>query len=224
MKIFPKIYGRHKQFWHKEQFWSLGFSLVVLTVAIIIQNLMDRYVATTNGPAVGDLILNHIPTLDIDVILVQGSLFTTLVGIILCLARPQYLTITLKSVSLFIVVRAFFISLTHLGISPQQLTIDPNNFGYTLYNLLYNSKGGDFFFSGHTGSPFLLALIFWDQKLWRGFFLMVSLVMGAGVLFAHIHYSIDVFAAPFMTYGIFAISKILFAKDFRSVYSPKPLA
>jgi hypothetical protein len=36
------------------------------------------------------------------------------------------------------------------------------------------------------------------------------------VLFAHVHYSIDVFASPFMTYGIFTIAKTLFPQDYKT--------
>ena len=45
-----------------------------------------------------------------------------------------------------------------------------------------------------------MVLIFWDEMRTRIVFLMMSLIFGVAVLFAHIHYSIDVLAAPF--YGI----------------------
>ena len=42
-----------------------------------------------------------------------------------------------------------------------------------------------------------------------------SLVFGITVLFAHVHYSIDVFAAPFITYAIFKLAELeLFTKDY----------
>jgi len=34
------------------------------------------------------------------------------------------------------------------------------------------------------------------------------------VLLGHIHYSIDVFSALFITYGIFVIAKKVFARDY----------
>ncbi|MCX6796497.1 MAG: phosphatase PAP2-related protein, partial [Candidatus Falkowbacteria bacterium] len=165
------------------------------------------------GVPVEDILLNNLPTIDIDSFIILSTLVSTLIIVFLFGAMPQYLNFGLKSVSLFIIIRSFFISLTHLGAAPDQLQFDPTNIGYWLYNVLYNTRG-DFFFSGHTGIPFLMALIFWPEKKWRYFFFAVSGVLGVGVLLAHIHYSIDVFAAPFMAYGIFSIARYLFKKDY----------
>jgi membrane-associated phospholipid phosphatase len=76
------------------------------------------------------------------------------------------------------------------------------------------------FFSGHTALPFLVALIFWDNVRARTVLLLLSLVFAIAVLLAHIHYSIDVFAAPFMAYGIYAIAKYLFPRDYALIAPP----
>ena len=73
---------------------------------------------------------------------------------------------------------------------------------------------GNFFYSGHTAFPFLLALIFWDNKYLRYLFLFLTVFFGASVLLAHVHYSIDVFAAPFIVYGMFIITTRLFPHDY----------
>ena len=81
--------------------------------------------------------------------------------------------------------------------------------GYGIFN------GNDLFFSGHTGLPFLLALIFWENKKLRFLFLGFSVLFAVVVLLGHLHYSIDVFAAYFITYTIFHICKFLFKKDWQ---------
>ncbi len=210
------LYVQYKNVWTREHRISLVWAAVLSAFALIVQKAADLYVSHLNGVYVPDLILSHIPTFDLDTFIVQGALILTLVGLLLLIAKPRYILFTVKSIAVFIIVRSFFISLTHLGVDPHQLILDTNNIGYNIYNFLYNTSG-DFFFSGHTGLPFLLALIFWEQRWWRNFFLLVSLVFGVSVLLAHIHYSIDVFAAPFMTYGIFTISRKLFAKDYQLI-------
>jgi membrane-associated phospholipid phosphatase len=75
--------------------------------------------------------------------------------------------------------------------------------------------GNDFFFSGHTGMPFLIALIFWKEKWVRSISIAVSLLFGALVLLGHLHYSIDVFGAFFITYTIFHICQKFFRVDLK---------
>jgi len=48
--------------------------------------------------------------------------------------------------------------------------------------------------------------------------LAASLIFGAAVLFGHLHYSIDVFAAFFITYAIFHIAQKFFPKDYKLLH------
>ena len=125
----------------------------------------------------------------------------------LLIKEPKQIPFVLKAIALFVIIRSIFITLTHLG-SP------PDNF-FANYNGIIRkfTFGGDLFFSGHTGLSFLMALIFWENKYFRNIFIAVSMLFGAAVLFGHLHYSIDVFAAFFITDGIFRIAEKLFAKD-----------
>jgi membrane-associated phospholipid phosphatase len=75
--------------------------------------------------------------------------------------------------------------------------------------------GGDLFFSGHTGLPFLMALIFWNHPRLRYTFIAASLIFGTSAILGHYHYSIDVFAAYFITYSIFHIARTMFRSDLR---------
>jgi membrane-associated phospholipid phosphatase len=75
--------------------------------------------------------------------------------------------------------------------------------------------GNDSFFSGHTGLPFLMAFIYYDRKWLRIIFISLSMIFGAVVLLAHIHYTIDVLSAFFISYGIYRLSRLLYSKDFQ---------
>jgi hypothetical protein len=214
MKNFLKrAYTRHKDFWEKDNFFLVlgGFSFLIL--AIILKYVSDKYVDSAISTPVGDLILNNIPTFNVDDFVILGTLAFILLIFILFLTRPKTWSFSLKAFSLFIIIRAFFVSLTHLGTNLHQVIMDTNAFGYGFYNFLFYSKT-DFFFSGHTGIPFLLALIFYKEKKLRYFFFACSFVFGTTMLLGHLHYSIDVFAAPFITYTIFIIAKKLFKKDY----------
>jgi hypothetical protein len=213
-KEFGVFSQNHKKFWVKANRNSILTSSGLFIVALIIQKIADNYVLKIKGTAVDDMILNNLPTIDLDFFIIQGALIITFLGLYLLVYKPKYFCFGLKSFSLFIIIRSFLISLTHLGASPNQLVLDINSIGFGLYNILYNTTN-DFFFSGHTGMPFLMALVFWPEKIWRYIFITASVVMGVSVLLAHMHYSIDVFAAPFITYSIFAISRSIFKRDYQ---------
>jgi hypothetical protein len=156
---------------------------------------------------VNDIILDNIPTFAVKGIFVWGAIVFVGCVILVGLAHPHRIPYTLKTISLFVVVRSLFISLTHLGPSPQQVALDP---------LSWTSSfifGGDLFFSGHTGLPFLIALIFWDNVRLRVSFIIFSILLGSVSLMGHLHYSIDVFAAFFISYGIHELAAQLFRKD-----------
>lgn len=161
---------------------------------------------------VGDLILDNIPAIGLNFIIIEIALATIVLGtLFVVFAKPRHILFSLKAVALFIIIRAFFISLTHVGIHPDSIA---PGFGFFdgIYSYLNFQTG--LFFSGHTGLTFLMALIFWEHFNTRAVFLTLSFVFGVAVLLAHIHYSIDVFAAPFMAYGIFNIARYFFPKDY----------
>ncbi len=211
--FFTTLLDNHKGFWTREHRTNLLVSVVLLLVSFGVQRIADTYVANVKGTAVDDLILSHIPTLDVDMLIIWGSLLLPVIILLLVLQKPKYLNFALRSAALFIIIRSGLISLTHLGAHPRQLVLDIHSFGFGVYNILYNTSN-DFFFSGHTGLPFLAGLVFWHEKPWRYLFFFASLLLGAAVLVAHIHYSIDVFAAPFMAYSIYAIAQRLFRRDY----------
>lgn len=213
MKYYNLFLSRHKLFWTREHVLNLVKMFGLFVIALIVQHFASKYVVQVTGTPVGDLILSHIPTLDIDIFVVQGALLLTFLILGLLIWKPKYLIFTLAAYSIFVITRAFFISLTHLGVDPHEIVLDTQSIGFGLYNILYNTKS-DFFFSGHTGTPFLMGLIFMHERFWGKFFFFMSLFFGVSVLLGHIHYSIDVFAAPFMAYGIFTIAKWLFPKEY----------
>ncbi len=209
------LFSAHKGFWNKRNKTSLYFGILFLAVSLVINFIASRYSAKSATNFVGDMFLDNLPTINFDYIIVEGAFLVIIASVLLLILRPRYLLFSLKAVPLFNIVRSFFVSITHVGIYPQQITLGegPIDRLYTFLNL----QDG-FFFSAHTGMPLLMALIVWHDKFWRYFFIGASAIFGVAVLFAHVHYSIDVFAAPFMTYGVFKIARALFPKDYALVH------
>lgn len=200
-----KSYTTH--FKQREFLLSFLASLVMIFIALVVNFYAGTYATSNASNSVTDIILTNINAFAVNDLFVEGTFYFFLFSILICLLYIRRFPFIFKSISLFIIVRAFFINLTHIGPSPSQILISPADI------LSKFSFAGDLFFSGHTGIPFLLALIFWDIKPLRFIFLGSSIFFAVIVLLGHIHYSIDVFSAFFITYTIYHISKILFKKD-----------
>lgn len=203
------ILYKHRELWPKKEF----FVSVAIGIGLLIVSLGMNYVAGTYANArasnsVTDIILSNIPALDVDGIFIQGFEIFILFLVGVLFYEPKALPFSLKNLALFIFIRSFSISLTHIGPFPQVTSLNTNSL-IQVFNF-----NGDLFFSGHTGIPFLLALIFWKQKTLRLIFLCISILFGAVVLLGHYHYSIDVFSAFFITYTIFHLGKKLWPKDY----------
>ncbi len=210
-------YFDYKGFFTREHIRSLVNALILLGLAVIFQYYASAYVNRTPSNSVADLFLSILPVVNLNFLIVECALAAIAISIVLILAKPQYLLFTLKAVAIFIATRAVFIAVTHTGIYPGQISPDPTG----IFDRTYTGLGleAGFFFSGHTGLPFLMGLIFWDEKFWRYAYLAISVIFGIAVLFAHVHYTIDVLAAPYMAYGIFKMSQYFFAEDYKMIES-----
>ena len=185
---------------------SLLTGWLCLMVGLVIANRAGTYATAMAGPPVGDLILDHIPTLDLTVLHV-----TVAIGYWLCVVawmawQPQAQAFATRAFAMLLVVRSIFICITHLGPPPNLLKVEGPFAPLILFT-------GDLFFSGHVGAPFLLALIFWHRRTVRYAGVAGAVFFAPVVLLAHVHYSLDVLGALPMVWAIFEASCRLFPRD-----------
>lgn len=177
-------------------------SFLLLAVANIISCVTSKHVDTIRTVAVPDLILDSIPTLNLNFIFVYGfyAVIIAIIAYSLFFHMKDIHKIILQF-SMLMIIRSFFMVLTHLSIplDAQIITGVPSFLkGFYFEN--------DLFFSGHTSIPFMAFLLFRNEKIGI-IFLAISILMAITVLFMHVHYSIDVFAAFFITYGVYRIGE-----------------
>ncbi|MBI5414065.1 hypothetical protein HZA38_00940 [Candidatus Peregrinibacteria bacterium] len=192
-------------------FHSLIWSALFLAFSLVVNFYAAIYATESASNSVTDIILSNIRIFDVDTIFVYGPLIFIPFVLILLLRKPQEIPYTLKSVSLFVLIRSAFITLTHIGPYPTPVVEFSDIARFFIV-------GGDLFFSGHTGLPFLMALIFWENFRLRVFFISIAIFFGIIVLAGHLHYSIDVLAAFFITHTIDHIAEKLFKKDREMFY------
>ncbi|MEN9552071.1 MAG: hypothetical protein RI935_448 [Candidatus Parcubacteria bacterium] len=187
---------------------SLLEAIVLFFISVYATHIASRFAEVKASNYVEDIILSNTRVYDFEILFVHGAIMLTLFVVALAIRFKKVAPFLIKAVSLFIIIRAFFVSMTHIGPYPTKLDLESRLLDFI-------TSGNDLFFSGHTGLPFLIALIFWNHLYLRIIFIVAAVTNGIIVLLSHLHYTIDVFAAFFITYTIFHIAQKLFKKDYQ---------
>jgi hypothetical protein len=177
-------------------------------------SLLAGHFANTraSNPAT-DIILSNTPVFHVDAFFVVGTFVCGAIAVAIAFAHPRRIPFTLFALALFYFIRAGFVMMTHIAPFPERASQD---FAVTIRK---NFFGSDLFFSGHTGAPFLFALVFWRDKKIRYLFLAWSVYFAVIVLLGHLHYTVDVASAYFITYTIFCIAEVFFPEYRELFYS-----
>ncbi len=202
------IINRYKESWFDKHFrFSAPVSIIAFIAALFV-NFWAIHQATNNASnSVTDIILSNIPVFEVDGLFIYGTVAFILFAIPLLFLHPKRIPFALHALTLFMLIRSAFTLMTHLG-TPEVAYL--SDFGATITNSFF---GADQFFSGHVGMLFLGALVFWRIPYIRNIFLLGSLYFAIIVLLGHIHYTIDVMSAFFITYGIYHIALWLFPRE-----------
>ena len=201
-----------KNLW-TEAFQKKGFmvQLIVFTISILaVVSLLPYFFHTIIGPKPGlrinDLVLNAFAPRDNSWIifgLIYLSLVITLQGIY---RKPEMVLLGLKCYLLLTLLRMVSMYVLTLeapeGIIPlHDPLVDVTAYGGNVFNK-------DLFFSGHVAT---LALFVWleERPMFKSILLMNTILVAGLILLQRVHYTMDVLAAPFITYLSVRIAKRL---------------
>ncbi len=187
---------------------STIIGVALLETSYRITTSLAVYATKNAGAPLNDIVFSYIGRVDTSII--HGDLSFLLFDLryILFFILIYYAPFATKALAFLILFRACVINLTQLGM--------PDGIVPIASSITF---GGDLFFSGHVANTFMLALIFWDKRYLRFFFIGISIVFGIAAVIGRYHYSIDVIAAPFFAYGIFAITKKWLRRDYTLLQS-----
>lgn len=217
MAILYIIIERYRLSWVDRCFrFSAPVAIAAFIGALFVNFWAIKQATNRASASVTDIILSNIPVFEVDQLFVYGTFLVVAVSVVMLTLNPKRIPFALYAVTLFILIRSAFTLMTHLG-PPEVAYL--SDFGATINNSFF---GADQFFSGHTGMPFLGALAFWgvDNRL-KWFYLCSSVFFATIVLLGHIHYTIDVMSAFFITYGIYHIALWLFPRE-RALFLSSP--
>lgn len=184
--------------------FRIMFIVTIIALVGVIYSLTKFLNYNELRPAVGftDPILELLPHIDLTwftFILIYVGLITGLISL------AKYPTNLLTGIHAYILMILFRI------IAMYSLPLAPPAGMIILQDPIVEIFGGgpiyvkDLFFSGHTSTMFLLYLTA-KSKWFRVIFLIFTILIGAFVLLQHVHYSVDVIAAPFFAYGAYRLA------------------
>jgi PAP2 superfamily C-terminal len=215
-----ELWRRYRAYFTKNDFRAALYpSMAFFVASVVFTFYAINYANSVASNYVTDIILSNIPALDVDGLFGYGTIILIAFIVLLVFLHPRRMPFTLNSLATLFFIRSVFTSLTHLGPFP---TLPSNgDWGKVMTHILF---GSDYFFSGHVAVCFLMALIFWDDKIFRYTFLAWSVYMSVVVLLGHYHYSIDVASAYFITYTIYVLCLKFFPKSLAIFRSDRALS
>lgn len=180
-------------------------SIFLLAVVLLVIARFLVYNETRPGYSIIDPVLSLFNPIDVTwltFVLIYASLIVALYSLSF---EPENFLIAIQSYTLVLSFRLVTIYLLPLN-APSTIIgltdpfIEFFGSGQTLYR--------DLFFSGHTSTMFLFYLTNKNKKL-RIIFLLSTFLVGLCVLIQHVHFTIDVVAAPFFAYASYRISVLI---------------
>ena len=172
---------------------------LILVLALLASFL--KHVESRAGVVLPDPVLSLVAPVDLTW-LTFALIYLGLVAAIVVLSRyPSTLLLALQAYMVMVLFRIAAMYLVPLDPPPTMIalvdpTVETFGTGATLTR--------DLFFSGHTSTLFLLFLVV-PGRLWKAVFAVCAVAVGVAVLIQHVHYAIDVFAAPFFAFGAFSL-------------------
>lgn len=179
---------------------------LVLTILFLIITLhfLSRFlvfIETREGVILSDPILPFFNAVDLTWFSFSLIYLSIVTAIIIFVPVPHQIMLAVQSYIVMVVIRIAAMYLTPLDPPPGMIPLnDPVVEIIGTGQLLTR----DLFFSGHTATLFLFYLVS-DKKLFKYLFLICVVLVGISVLLQKVHYTIDVFVAPFFAYIAFRI-------------------
>jgi len=195
--------------------WKLWSGLVILAGIFTALPFFFQFIETRNGYFFSDIFLQWLPAFNVSVPVFFLIWSCCLILIIRIFKDPMILLVTLWAYNGVTLLRIACITLISLN-PPAGLIPLADPITNQFYGAHYITH--DLFFSGHTTTVFLIFLCL-KKKKDRLYALLASITLGILLLIQHVHYTVDVLAAPVFTYAVFRLALMFTKRENEAIIS-----
>ena len=197
--------------WSQKAFRYKTITGVLLNLIILaLFPSFFQHIEKRNGVLLHDALLNYIKPLNVSFYIFIIIWVMALITLIRSIQQPYIFLTFIFSFFILNVSRIITISLLPLeppkGLIPM---VDPIT--SIFYGQSFITK--DLFYSGHVATQFLMFLCF-TKKSDKLLATISTISISILVLLQHVHYTIDVIAAPFFAYACFVLARYIASKFF----------
>jgi hypothetical protein len=184
---------------------KLIMGLIALIITLACLPFFFQYVEQRDGKIINDFFLDILPAKNVSIPIFTMLWSMSILALIRGIQSPKFFLLLVFGLFLLFSSRMVTMSLVALDPPPHLIPlIDP--LSNSFYGKTFITK--DLFYSGHTSAMFLFFLSF-KRKTDKLLALLCSVGVGVLVLVQHVHYAIDVIAAPVFTTICYLIAKKL---------------
>lgn len=185
--------------------WSWVLTSCIGAVIVLALPSFFRFIAERPGYVPFDPVLEHFPPIDLSTATFLVLYGTLLSGLLYLVRSPALLLRGLQAYLFLLLLRMGSMALITLEPPPDLIPlIDP------VTQVFYPATvpfAKDLFFSGHTATLFLLFLAIPDRR-WKPALLAATIFIGIAVIAQHVHWTIDVMAAPLGAWIAWSLSGV----------------
>ena len=174
-------------------------TIIFLLLALFVYRKFLDFAEARPGIVIPDPILNLYNPIDLTWLIFGLIYLCLIIGVFVLARNPEKLLLAFQTYTAVVIVRIIAMYLMPFE-APEKLIVLKDPFVEMFGSGEALTK--DLFFSGHTATLFLLFLVVESKRL-KYVFLISAIVVGVSIVLQHVHYVIDVFAAPFFTYACF---------------------
>ena len=174
--------------------------LFVVFVVVVFPEFL-HFIEERDAVVMFDPFLNLFNPIDLTWTTFALIYFSVIAAIISLINKPAYLFVALQSYGVMLLFRMLVMYLSPLEAPEKIIPLhDPFVQMFGTGDILTK----DLFFSGHTATMFVLFLAV-KNKILKVIFLITTILVGLAVILQHVHYTVDVVAAPFFSYASYKI-------------------